>query len=126
LLVIIPALVLAISFYFIAVLNIKIPFTSYPYLVIGVIAIIPLLYLSIKNPKIMSKFLFIGTYFFIYYFVFEMLAVYKSYWIYPGNNYIGWIQILNLRFPFEEMFFWMMLYASTIVSYYELFIDDER
>lgn len=45
-------------------------------------------------------------------------------WVYEGNNYIGWISLFNTSFPFEELFFWMMFYAASIVSYYELFIDD--
>lgn len=126
LIVLIPSLLIGMLLYFVPEYGVEIPVTSYPYFYIGILAIIPLIFLSLKNHKIITKLLFMGVFFFAYYFFFELLAVYKSYWIYPGNNYIGWVEILNLKFPFEELFFWMMLYAATIVSYYEIFIDDEK
>lgn len=124
--ILIPGLLFIPISYLIYKLDIGIPLTSLPYTLIGTVAIIPLIFLSLRNHQIITKFLFLGIYFFIYYFFFELLAVYKGYWIYEGNNYIGWVEILDLRFPFEEMFFWMMLFAATIASYYELFIDDEK
>jgi hypothetical protein len=31
---------------------------------------------------------------------------------------------MSLRFPIEEVVFWMMLYSPTIVAYYEATVDD--
>lgn len=98
--------------------------TRYPYLLMGIAAIIPPIVLGFLNPSFFRRMIITGTYFFFLYFVFEIYAVNYSYWIYEGNNYIGWITLFNTTFPFEELFFWMMFYAASIVSYYELFIDD--
>lgn len=62
---------------------------SYPYLGIGLIAIIPLIYAVYKNPKLVKKLSFVAIYFFILYFSIELFAVKFNYWLYPGNNYIG-------------------------------------
>lgn len=100
--------------------------TRYPYFYMGVVAILPVIYLSIKKPKLISKLATTSIYFFFLFLVIEIFAVKYNYWIYPGNNYIGWVKIFNLSFPFEELFFWMLFYSASIVSYYEILIDDEK
>lgn len=99
---------------------------NYPYVGIGVIAILPLILAVYKHPVLMKKMGFLAVYFFILYFSIELFAVKFDYWLYHGNNYIGWVEILGLRFPFEELFFWMILYAPTIVTYYEYTLDDGK
>lgn len=122
----IPSLFVIILLIGIYLINPEFLQTKYPYFYMGIIAILPVLYLSIKNPKLISKMATTSIYFFILYFVIEVFAVKYNYWIYPGNNYIGWVNIFNINFPFEELFFWMLFYAASIVSYYEILIDDEE
>lgn len=98
---------------------------EYPYVVVGTIAILPLIYILIKRPGFLPKLVLTGVYFFILWFVIEFQAVAYNYWLYPGN-YIGWVDILGVRYPFEELFYWMMLYAPTIIVYYEFSIDDGK
>jgi hypothetical protein len=98
--------------------------TRYPYLFMGIAAIIPPVILGFLNPPFFRRMVITGTYFFFLYFVFEIYAVNYSYWVYKGDNYIGWVSLFNTNFPFEELFFWMMFYAASLVSYYELFIED--
>jgi hypothetical protein len=98
---------------------------KYPYLYAGLAAILPPIYLAYRKPKFIKNMAETAIYFFFLYFVIEIIAVNFDYWIYPGNNYVGWVTFLNITFPFEELFFWMMFYAATLVSYYELFVDTE-
>lgn len=100
--------------------------TRYPYLYMGIAAIIPVLVLCYKRPELIKKLALTAIYFFFFYFVFEIFAVAFNYWIYTGNNYVGWVSFFGLTYPFEEFFFWMMFYAASLVSYYEIFVDDER
>src|SRR3989338_3791222 len=46
-------------------------------------------------------------------------------WNFPGQ-YIGKINIFGLEFPFEEFFFWTIMSSVSILSYYEIFVDDGR
>jgi hypothetical protein len=98
---------------------------EYPYVVIGTIAIIPLIYAVIKKPALLPKLGLTALYFFMFWLVIEFQAVAYNYWMYPGN-YIGWVEILGVRYPFEELFYWMLLYAPTLVVYYEFSMDDGK
>jgi hypothetical protein len=99
---------------------------SYPYLYMGLAAIVPPVILGFKHPRLIKKMSVTAIYFFFFYLIFEFFAVTYKYWIYEGNNYIGQVSLVNITFPFEELFFWMMFYAASLVSYYEIFIDDEK
>jgi len=94
---------------------------TYPYAYMGIIASIPPILLAWKKPDLIQNMTLTGVYFFILYFCIEMIAVSNRFWIYPGK-YMGWVSIFDVSFPFEELFFWMMLYAICVVSYYEIFI----
>lgn len=95
----------------------------YPYLFLGIAAIVPPIALGFYKPFYIPKMTTITIYFFFFYFIQEIFGLRYNYWIYPGNNYIGWVNVVGVTFPFEELFFWMMLYAPTIVSYYEIFVN---
>lgn len=99
---------------------------KYSYFYMGVVAIIPPIYLGFTQPKFIKNMALTAIYFFFFYFIAEIFAVKLNYWIYPGNNYIGWVSVFGATFPFEELIFWMMFYAASLVSYYELFIDDHQ
>jgi hypothetical protein len=47
-----------------------------------------------------------------------------GYWAYPGTQYIGSVTLFGTTFPFEELFFWMLFYAPTLVAFYELFVSN--
>lgn len=97
----------------------------YPYLVLGMLAILPPLVLGFRKPSYIPKMTTIMMYFSLFYFIQEIFGVTFHYWAYPGNNYIGWVNILGITFPFEELFFWMLWYAPTLISYYEIFVNNE-
>jgi len=44
-------------------------------------------------------------------------------WAFPSNDFVGWVSLFGQRFPFEELFYWTMLAAVTVISYFEYFDD---
>ena len=96
---------------------------SFIYLKGGLVAIILPVLMGIWKPKLWDKLLKTGIFFFFLWFISEIVALKTGGWTFPGQ-YIGTVSVLGVTFPFEELFFWMMMYAASIVSYYELFIDD--
>jgi hypothetical protein len=99
---------------------------AYPYATLGLAAIILPVTIGFLKPKLINKMFLTGLYFFFLYFIFEIIAVSDKYWLFNGNNYIGTVNFLGLVFPLEELFFWMMFYAPTIITFYEVFFDDEK
>lgn len=97
----------------------------YIYLLGGSMAIIFPIALTLSKARFLEKFLKLGVFFFVVWFTLELVCLKNQGWIFPGQ-YIGQINILGLIFPFEELFFWMMFYSTTVVSYYEVFIDDRK
>jgi len=98
-------------------------YVSYTYLLGGIVAIIFPLALSLYKTRFLAKFLKLGAFFFIAFFVLELVCLKNGDWTFPAE-YISVVKFFGFTFPFEELFFWMMFYAATVVSYYEFFIDD--
>lgn len=98
---------------------------SYAYLIGGSAAILLPIYMSIRKPKLIPKYLMTGAFFFMIWLVSEIIALKTGGWSFPGQ-YIGSVTMFNVTFPMEEFFFWTMLYSATVVSYYELFLDDNK
>lgn len=71
------------------------------------------------------KFIKTGVFFFMLYLIYELTAVNLGQWYFPGE-YVGWVELAGARFPFEELFFWMMLSSSAVLALYEGFVDDKK
>ena len=98
----------------------------YPYLVLwAFFSYPPIFYLLYRKPKFIGKFALAVAFFFFVSLNFELTAVHLGQWGFSGE-YIGTINLFGVTFPFEEFFYWVLLYPATIISYYELFVDDER
>lgn len=95
----------------------------YAYVWVAVVAIIPTFVMVVRHPTLLRKLALLSLFSLFLWFAMEYLAVTYSYWSYPGQ-YLGWVQFLDVRFPIEELLFWMLLYSPTIVAYYEATIDD--
>lgn len=122
---IIPSIFFFIAFVIILLVKPEIFHFEYQYLVLGSAVIIFPIILSFFKPKLLPKLLLTAVYFAFLYSVAEIFGVMYDWWIYPGN-YIGTISFGDLSFPFEEFLFWILFYAATLVSYYEVFIDDMK
>ena len=119
----IPILLILISIFFYALFYMDNFPKQYSYFILGIMALLPMIYFVFSHPKFLGKILVASIYFFFLYFIMELFAVAYDWWIYPGS-YVGYLTIFNLTFPFEELFFWMMLYTACLISYYELLIDS--
>lgn len=75
-------------------------------------------------PRLFSKYIKTTSYIFSLSFLFEMTSVKLGQWVFPANDFIGWIELFGIRFPFEEFFFWFIMTTVAVLSYYEFFDDD--
>ncbi len=86
----------------------------------------PLLFEIVFNPKLGLKFISTGLYFAYVAIAYELTALRLGLWNYPSNQFIGWIEIVGLRFPLEELFAWILFGAAAILTIYEYFDDDGK
>ena len=96
---------------------------KYSYAILGGIAVIAPIYLSFKNTEFIKKAAPVSYYFFFIYFIIELFAVKYNWWVYQSESYIGWVNVFGLRFPFEELFFWMIFYAPVLIAFREMFLE---
>ncbi len=102
--------------------NVELP---YPYLVAGSPMVLVVGYVLWRYPRLISKFVKTGAFFLVLFFVYELVALYLGQWEFHGQ-YIGWIQLGDVRFPLEEFLYWMFVYTLFDLSIYEGAIDDRR
>lgn len=102
-------------------------YVNYVYFWLGLLYIfIPVFMFLFFYPSLFLKFIKTGIYFFFFTILLELTGVHLGQWGFPSNQYVGWIELFNNRFPFEEFFFFIMLTAIAILSYYEFFNDDRK
>lgn len=77
-------------------------------------------------PKVITKFVKTAVYFFVLAILFELTALQLNQWAFPGEHFIGWVELFGYKFPFEEFFFWFIMAAVAGLSYYEFFADDRK
>jgi hypothetical protein len=98
---------------------------SYSYLIAGAPMLIPIAYVLWRYPRLMPKFLKTAAFCFVLFFVSELIALHLDQWEFPGQ-FIGWVQVWDVRFPLEEFFYWMLVYTLFVLSMYEGVVDDRR
>lgn len=100
---------------------------DYFYIKAGIIIVfLPTISFLSIFPKLISKYVKTGAYFFAQGIIFELTALHLNQWEFNSSEYIGWIELNSLRFPIEELIFWMILFAICMLSYYEFFYDDRK
>ena len=90
------------------------------------VVLIPTVVELFRRPTLLPKLLVVGLYFAYLTICYELTALKLGWWVFPGFQYIGMVSILGINFPFEEFFFWILLFAVGILAYYEPFDDDEK
>ena len=99
----------------------------YSYLLLGIIfLLIPPIMFLYKYPSYKPLFATIISYFFVLNITFELVALKLGQWIFPGENFIGWVQIFGLRFPFEEFIFFTILFPIAMLTWYKYFDDKPK
>ncbi len=102
-------------------------YINYIYFWIGILYIfIPVFMFLFFYPSLFAKFAKTGIYFFFFTVLLELTGVHLKQWQFLSDEYIGWVELFNNRFPFEEFFFFLMLASVAILSYYEFFNDDRK
>lgn len=102
-------------------------FIPYFYTAFGTVLILPPVVLVLaRRPLLAGKFFFTGAYFFYLCLAYEVTALRLGQWAFPSDQFLGWVSLAGIRFPFEEFFFWLMLMAMAVLACYEYFDDDSR
>jgi hypothetical protein len=105
--------------------NTDLLYIPYFYLLCGIVlVIIPLVLFLAKYPKFIPRYAFTAVYFFLVLFLFEIAALYVGQWIFPAQDFIGFVNVFGFSFPFEELIIWMVAATAACLSYYEFFADD--
>jgi hypothetical protein len=86
--------------------------------------VLPLLAFVFSFPRYLSIFLKTAPYFIALGLLNLLVSLHKGYWSYPGQHFIGWVQLGAYRFPVEELVFWILLYSSFLISQFEFFDND--
>lgn len=105
--------------------NLSLP---YSYLILGTLtSLLPSIIILLKYPDLRGKFFSAGIYFFYATLAYELVALHLKHWWFPtSGKFIGSISILNLSFPIEEGFLWVLVGSLSVMSWYELLDDDHK
>lgn len=99
----------------------------YFYAVWGVVFVLaPLIVVLIRSPRLASKYFFAAAYFFYFSLLYEIAAIKLEWWKFLDGSYVGWLNVLGIAMPVEELAFYLLFLAIAIISYYEFFDDDEK
>lgn len=98
---------------------------GHAYAELGTITVIVCVLLLLKNPGLVHKVLRVLPFFIFMYFAYEMTALYLNLWTFPGA-YLGSVLVGSLRFPLEELVFWIIASSTIVATYYEFSIDDGK
>jgi hypothetical protein len=120
-------LVLAsVVFYVPLLLNQTIPTISYFYLKLGLaLGLLPLIAFCFELPRFIGIFLKTAPYFFALSLLNEFVGLHNGHWMFPGRHFIGWVHLGGYSLPIEEVLFWMVMFSSAVIAYFEFF-DDNR
>lgn len=99
----------------------------YWYLVFGLLGVLPVIIIEdLKYPNVFPKLLKTAIYFFYLNFTYEITALKLGWWSFPSRQFIGQVSFFGVTFPFEEFFFWIILFTLALLSYYEYFFNKEK
>ncbi|MBI3458894.1 hypothetical protein HY061_01365 [Candidatus Azambacteria bacterium] len=122
-----PLIVLMLVFFTILFIKPELLVIPYAYFGIGIILLfLPAITFLSFFPRLLSKYIKTASYFFLLTILFEFTALHLNQWTFPGNNFIGWVELFGYRFPFEEFLFFFCIASISFLSYYELFDDDRK
>lgn len=98
-----------------------------PFSVLGLIFLLtPLVLFLTHFVRFISKYVKVAVYFVALQLLNEITALKLGYWTFPGSNYVGWVQTAGVKFPLEELFFFIIIGAVAILTYFEYFDDSQH
>jgi hypothetical protein len=100
----------------------------YFYLWMGIIVmLLPVCFEYATHKRVFMTFLGTAVYFFYFHLVYEVTGLLLGWWFFPqSDDFVGMVTLFGVAFPFEELFFWIMLGGIVVLSYFELFDDAQR
>ena len=100
----------------------------YFYLILGIIIVaVPAILGLFTTKRLLTKFFITAAYFFYFHLIYEIVALKLGWWLFlTEGQFVGWVSLLGVNFPFEELFIFVMLGALSTIAYYEFFDDDEK
>lgn len=99
---------------------------QYAYAVLAFLAFVPCVLLLYLRPHIWPKLLIPALFFVPLHMSHEIVGLVLGQWHFPGS-YFAIIPVVGQAFvPIEEFIIWILLGSVLVVSYYELYIDDEQ
>ncbi len=123
--VLIPTIITLAVTIFVAIIDKTRLIFPYAYFITALPALIPVSYVIKNRPNLIIKFLKTSIFFFMICLIYELLAIKLGQWYFAGQ-YVGWVELNGIRFPFEELFFWMSLCSFVTLSIYEGYVDDDK
>lgn len=100
---------------------------KYLYLIFGTLLMIfPLVICLSLFPNLLVKFIKTSLYFSFLAILVEITGIYLNHWIFPSQNFIGWVTVLEYTIPLEEVILYLILSTAGLLSYYEFFDDDRK
>ena len=96
---------------------------DYFYLKFGtILGLVPVLIALSLFPDLYGTLFVTAAYFFYLSFLYEITALSLGQWSFPAKGqFIGFLTLGGITFPFEEFFFWILLGAMAVLSYYRFF-----
>lgn len=80
----------------------------------------------IAHPRLLNKMLRLTLFFLPLSILYEWVANYKVQWIFPWENFVGYVELLGgVRFPLEELM-WLIIVPPATAVYFEFFADNDR
>ena len=121
-------IILIIIFFAILIIRPEFLTIKYAYFYLGLVFILlPAITFLSSFPRMLSKYVKTGSYFFLLMILYELTGLHLNQWQFPNRGFfVGWVDLLGYRFPFEELFFFCILWAVSVLSYYEFFDDDSK
>lgn len=124
---VLPFIALLITFFLVYLFKSDLLILPYAYFWVGALLfVLPAITFLSFFPRLLSKYVKTGSYFFVLSILFEFTGLQLNQWTFPGDHFIGWVELFGFRFPFEEFFFWFVMGAISILSYYEFFDGDRK
>ena len=91
----------------------------YPYAVIGTpFTLIPVIFL-LRYKEHRAPFLKVCLPLFLVLVLYEIQGLLLDQWVFPSEEYLGWIRFRGIAFPVEEVIFWMLAASIAILAWYE-------
>ncbi len=98
----------------------------YIYVILGtVMGLLPVVIEVLEFPSTARRIAEAGAYFFFFTFIHEITALKLGIWEFVGGHtsFIGWVSVLGVTLPVEEVLFYFILGSMAAIVYYDLWDD---